>query len=141
MKALSSWRNTLRVARDLPSAAFVLASFGFVSDSTNMGRQLPLRFAVSVLLSGVFPACYAATGIALRGKFWKAFIPLFVLQFLCTGWLYNRLPALPQLVQFNAAETAHLHSRLGFDGVATIISICLGYTGLKASSSARDVAT
>jgi hypothetical protein len=131
MKALSSWRNTPLAARVifLLAVFFVFASFGFVSDSTNMGRQLPLRFAVSVLLSGVFPACYAASGIALRGKFWKAFVPLFVLQFVCTGWLYNRLPALPQLVQFNAAETAHLHSRLGFDGVATIISVSLGYAG------------
>jgi hypothetical protein len=108
---------------------FVFASFGFVSDSMEMGAQSPFNFALSVVLSGVFAVVYAATGIALRGEFWKAAIPLFVVQMLSMTFLRHWFPDVPARVQFDGAATALLHSRLGFDGVAIIVSICLGYTG------------
>jgi hypothetical protein len=108
---------------------FVFASLGFVSDSMEMGAQTPLNFALSVVLSGVFAVVYAATGIQLRGKFWKAAIPLFVVQMLSMVLVHRWFPDVPERVQFDAAATALLHSRLGFDGVAIIVSICLGYTG------------
>jgi hypothetical protein len=108
---------------------FVFASFGFANDSMGMGAQSPLQFALGVMLSGVFAVVYAATGIALRGKFWKAAIPLFVLQMLTMAFVGHWFPDVPARVQFDAAETARLHGRLVFDGIASIVSICLGYTG------------
>jgi hypothetical protein len=130
-KARSAWRTTPGKTRVifLLAVFFVFANLGFANDSIDMGRQPPLRFAVAVLLSGLFPVCYAATGVALRGKFWKAFLPLFALQFLCLGMLGHWLPDGPQLDRLNAVQTGHLHARLVFDGCAIIISVTLGYVG------------
>jgi hypothetical protein len=82
-----------------------------------------------VLLSGLFAVSYAFTGVTLRGKFWKAFLPLFALQFVIMGLLTNWLPDAPQPVQMGAAETELLHHRLTFDGLATVAGIFLGYAG------------
>lgn len=125
------WRTTPIKARVifLLAVFFVFASMGFANDSMDMGRQPPLRFALWVLFSGLFPVCYAATGVALRGKFWKAFLPLFVLQFICMGLLGNYIPDGPRLAQLNATETARLQSRFSFDGYAIIITVTLGYLG------------
>jgi hypothetical protein len=131
MKARSIWRTTpgkIRVIF-LLAVFFVFACLGFASDSIDMGHQPPLRFAVSVLLSGLFPVCYAATGVALRSRFWKAFLPLFAVQLLCQEILGHWLPDGARLDQLNAAQTGHLHARLLFDGIAIIISVTLGYVG------------
>jgi hypothetical protein len=131
MKARSIWRTTpgkIRVIF-LLAVFFVFACLGFAGDSIDMGRQPPLRFAVAVLLSGLFPVCYAATGVALRSKFWKAFLPLFAMQLLCQGMLGHWLPDGPGLDQLNAAQTGHLHARLVFDGCAIILFVTLGYVG------------
>jgi serine phosphatase RsbU (regulator of sigma subunit) len=61
-------------------------------------------------------------------------LPIFALQFLCMGVLNNWLPEGPQPAQLNAAETARLQSRLVFDGVAMVVSICLGFVGLVYTS-------
>jgi serine phosphatase RsbU (regulator of sigma subunit) len=45
------------------------------------------------------------------------------------GLLSNLFPDSPHPLQLDIAETARLQSRLFFDGLATIASICLGYTG------------
>jgi hypothetical protein len=108
---------------------FVFASFEFTNDSMDMGHTPTLRFAISVVLIGLFAVAYAATGIALRGKFWKALIPLLVLESLLMTLLGNLFPDTPRLSEFDVAEVARLHNRLTFDGCAIIISICLGYTG------------
>ena len=131
MNTPSPWRTTTGRIRVifLLAVFFFFVSLGFASDSINMGRQPTLRFAVSVVLSGLFAACYAATGVALRGKFWKACVPLFVLQFLCMGLLGHWFPDAPQLHQFDAAETGRLQNRLAFDGCAIIVSVLLGYAG------------
>ncbi|MGB6687754.1 MAG: SpoIIE family protein phosphatase [Terracidiphilus sp.] len=99
-----------------------------------MGRQSPLHFAISVLLSGFFALIYAIVGISLRSKWWMAILPIFVLQSLCMGLVNTWLPEAPRPAQLNAAETTRLQSRLVFDGVAMIVSICLGYTGLVYAS-------
>ena len=132
MKALNApslWHTTPRASRliFLLAVFFIFAGLGFANDSIDMGRQPPLRFAVAVLLSGLFPVAYAASGVILRGKFWKAFIPLFVVHFLCMALLANWLPDGPQLVQFNAAETSRLNSRLSVEGLAIMVSVTLGY--------------
>ena len=109
---------------------FIFASFGFVSDLTDMGSERPLRFAIYVILSGLFPVVYAYAGVTLRGKFWKALIPVFVLHFASFGLLGRYLPQNPRPKALNAAATIDLQNRLVFDGISIIIAVCLGYTGL-----------
>jgi len=109
---------------------FIFASFGFVSDLTDMGSERPLRFAIYVILSGLFPVVYAYAGVTLRGKFWKALIPVFVLHFASFGLLGRYLPENPRPKALNPAATIDLQNRLVFDGISIIIAVCLGYTGL-----------
>ena len=127
----SPWRDTPRKARIifLLAVFFVFASFGFATDSIDMGRQPPLRFAISVVLSGLFAVAYAASGVALRQKFWMALLPLLLLQALSMGLLANIFPDGPRLAQLDAAQTARLGSRLAFDGSALIVAVTLGYIG------------
>ena len=127
----SPWRDTPRKAKIifLLAVFFVFASFGFATDSIDMGRQPPLRFAISVVLSGLFAVAYAASGVALRQKFWMALLPLLLLQALSMGLLANIFPDGPRLAQLDAAQTARLGSRLAFDGSALIVAVTLGYIG------------
>ena len=131
MDAVSPWRTTPRksVVVFLLAVFFVFATFGFANDIIDMGRQPPLRFAVAVVLSGLFAVSYAFTGVTLRGQFWKAFLPLFALQFAIMTLLANWLPDAAQPVRMGAAETERLHNRLTFDGLATVAGIFLGYAG------------
>jgi Stage II sporulation protein E (SpoIIE) len=108
---------------------FVFASFGFTNDVIDMGLQPPLRFGLSVLLSGLFAVCYAAAGISLGRGFWKAFLPLFILQFVCMGLMGHWLPEAPRPTQIGPVESERLQQRLIFDGLAIIVAICLGYAG------------
>jgi hypothetical protein len=100
---------------------------GFVNDIIHMGRQPMLPFVLGVLLSGVFATFYAATGIVLRRQFWKAFLPLFALQFALMGLLGNLFPDLPQATPMGASDLSRLQSRLMFDGISTTCAIGLGY--------------
>jgi hypothetical protein len=129
--APSVWRTTPPRSSVifLLAVFFIFASFGFTGDAIGMGNEPPLRFALSVVVSGLFPVAYAASGISLRGQFWKAFLPLFALHFLSMAALANWLPEAPRPLQLDAAETARLQSRLVFDGLSIIASICLGYAG------------
>lgn len=101
----------------------VFASLGFANDSIDMRRQPLLRFAISVFLYGLFPVGYTGAGVTLRSKAWKAFLPLFVFQFLCRGLLGHWLPDGPQHVQLSARGTARLNNRLAFEGIATIVTV------------------
>jgi Stage II sporulation protein E (SpoIIE) len=121
---------------------FIFASFGFTNDVIDMGLQPPLRFAVGVLLSGSFAVAYAAAGMILRGRFWKAFVPLFLLQFACMTFLGYLLPEAARPAQINAFELGRLQTRLVFDGLAIIVSVCLGYAGfvhVSISESRRHI--
>jgi hypothetical protein len=109
---------------------FIFAGLGFAGDIMDMGRQPPLRFAIAVMIFGLFAVGYTVSGITLRAKFWIACLPLFVLQFVCNVLLANWIPDGPHLDHLNAAETGRLQGRLIFDGLFVIGCICLGYTGL-----------
>jgi hypothetical protein len=130
-KAVSIWRNAPRKT----TAIFLLAVFltftilAFANDIIGMGHQPPLGFALAVLLSGLFAVGYAVAGISLRGKIWKAAIPLFVLQFFCMALLGNLFPSAPQPAQMGGEAMARMQSRLAFDGIVTIIAMSLSYTG------------
>jgi hypothetical protein len=136
MNGVNPWRTIPRktVVVFLTGVFFIFASFGFVLDTIGMGQQPPLHFAISILLSGLFALIYAVAGISLRSKWWMAMLPILALQVLSMTLLSIWLPEAPRPAQFNAAETAHLESRLVFDGVAIIVSICLGYVGLVYTS-------
>lgn len=107
---------------------FILGNLGLAGDVIDMGRQSPLRFAVSTVLVGLFSVSYAAAGITLRGKFWKACIPIFVVQFGTMALVGKWLPDPPQTGE-TAVQPARLQSRLSFDGVSIMIAVCIGYTG------------
>src|SRR5205814_3105060 len=72
---------------------------------------------------------YATAGIALRRRFWKAFLPLFALQFLIMGLVSHWLPDAPNQAQMDAAQMSRLQGRLIFDGIAVIAAVSLGYAG------------
>jgi serine phosphatase RsbU (regulator of sigma subunit) len=108
---------------------FVFASLGVVQDVMGMGRQATGHYVLTVLLSGLFAACYAAAGITLRHRFWIALIPLLCLQFLAMALLGNKMPDAPPRTQYGPAEVKHLNQRLAFDGAGVIVCVVLGYIG------------
>lgn len=127
--------NPLRNAPRKAVVIFLLAVFftfvamGIANDIVAMGREPTFRFGISLVLSGSFAVCYAIAGVSLRSRVWKAFIPLFLLQMGVMSFLANRFPNTPHLRQMDANETARLESRMNFDGIATIVTVCLGYVG------------
>ncbi|HEV1996095.1 MAG TPA: PP2C family protein-serine/threonine phosphatase [Candidatus Acidoferrum sp.] len=106
---------------------FIFITVAFASDVAEMGRQPALRFALHILLTGIFPVSYAVAGFALRKQFWKAFLPLFAVHFSLINILFRLFPAQPQPAQMDAAEIARLHDRLSFDGFAIMLAVALGY--------------
>jgi hypothetical protein len=105
----------------------LFTTVGFASDITELGRQPTLRLMITILISGIFPMFYAVSGFALRGQFWKAVVPLFVVHWLLLNVVGNRLPARPQLTHMDASEIAGLRERMGLDGLAIVIAVGLGY--------------
>jgi hypothetical protein len=105
----------------------LFSTTGFVNDIMEMGRQPLLRLVLSVTLSGSFATFYAGTGFVLRKRFWKAFFPAFVVQFVLMGFIGRWFPALPQPAQTGGTEMARMQARLTFDGVAVMCAIGLGY--------------
>lgn len=134
-KAAMSTTNPLRSAPRRSVVIFLLAVFftfvamAVANDIIAVGRQSSMRLGLSLLVSGSFAVCYAAGGITLRGRFWKVFIPLFVLHMGVLSFLARQFPNNPALRQMNNTDVEHLENRLAFDGIATIITVCLGYAG------------
>jgi stage II sporulation SpoE-like protein len=116
----------------------IFASFGFVFDGMDMGRQSVLCLAFSVVIIALFATCYAVSGITLRQRFWIPAVPLFILENICMALLYNWLPKAPPLTHLDFAQLNGFHNRLVFDGSAAVISVVLGYTGLIVVSVAES---
>lgn len=127
----SPWRDFPRknILIFLAAVFFVFASFGFVGDSIDAGRENTLRFGLSVTLSGLFATAYAAAGITLRRKFWIPFIPLFIAHMGAMGLLARWLPDASQPAHYDEGATVRMRERLSFDGMAVIVCVSLGYTG------------
>ncbi|MGH9511121.1 MAG: PP2C family protein-serine/threonine phosphatase [Terriglobales bacterium] len=106
---------------------FIFSTIAFTNDIMDMGREPAFRFALSFFLSGAFAVSYAAAGFILRKQMWKAFLPLFAVQFFLMGTLAHLLPDTPQAIPMGASDIARLQSRLALNGVATIVAIGLGY--------------
>ena len=93
-----------------------------------MGRQPALLYISMVLISGVFTSIYAAAGFILRRQMWKAFVPIFALHMLLINLVHRWAPSLPPLLVMNAADVAHLQSRLTFDARCMLIAVAVGYS-------------
>jgi hypothetical protein len=113
----------------LLAAFFTFASFGFVFDGMDMGRQPALCLAFSVVIIALFATCYTVAGITLRQRFWIPSLPLFILENICLVLLHNWLPDAPPLAHLDPAQLNRFHNRLIFDDVAVVISVVLGHSG------------
>jgi hypothetical protein len=141
---LRGWKAAPRwsVAVFLLSAFFIFASFGFVFDGMDMGRQSALCLALSVLIIALFATFYAVAGITLRQRFWIPSVPLLILENICMALLHNWLPEAPSLTHLESVQLSAFHNRLVFDGVAICIFVALGYSGfvvVSVSESRRHV--
>jgi hypothetical protein len=127
----SPWSNTPRwsIVVFVLAVFFTFSSLGFVFDSVDMGRQPPLRFALSVLMVALFSTTYAVACISFRQRWWIPILPLFVIENLCMNLVYRWLPEPPAFTQLDPAQLTRFHHRLIFDGVAVVISVVLGYVG------------
>jgi hypothetical protein len=125
------WNNIppISVAVFLAAVFLIFSSLGFVGDITHLGRENPVGLAASVFLSGAFAVCYAVAGTILRRRSWIAIVPIFIVHFSSMSALGHFFPDPPALDHFDPQATAHLSSRLNFDGVAIILSVCLSYAG------------
>jgi hypothetical protein len=116
----------------------IFASFGFVFDGMDMGRQSVLCLALSVVIIALFATFYAISGITLRQRFWIPGVPLFILQNICMALLYYWLPKAPLPTHLDSDQLSSFHNRLVFNGLAVVISVVLGYTGLIVVSIAES---
>ena len=130
-KHVSLWRNTPRwsVVVFLIAVFCVFAIIGFASDILDMGHMQRIRFWYAVVSTGLFAIGYAYSGMSLRGKWWKACIPLFVVQTFVMGVVANRFPDLARPGLMSADDLSTMHDRLSFDALAIIIAVGLGYSG------------
>ncbi len=131
MNRMNPWQTVPRKSTVvfLLAVFFTFTTIGFANDILDMGGQPTVRYAVAVVLTGLFAVMYAWTGIILQRRFWKAFLPLFALQFVGMGLMTNWLPDAPRPARMGAGEMAHLQNRLIFDGLAVIFAVSLGYAG------------
>lgn len=131
MQSFDPWRETPRksIIILLISVFLFFTTIGFADDIIAMGRQPLVRFGMGTVLSGAFAVLYAITGISLKGRWWKAALPLFAVQFVTMGLLAHWFPDMPELVSINAAELGRLRTRLTFDSIATMVVVSLGYAG------------
>jgi hypothetical protein len=124
------WRNVPRRS----AIVFLFGVFstfttvGFAADIGDMGRTPILRLILMVLISGVFTSIYAAAGVILRRKVWKAFIPVFAVHMLLINLLNKLMPSMAQPETMDAAGIAALQSRLSLDGGAIMLAVFLGYS-------------
>jgi hypothetical protein len=131
IQSFDPWRETPRkfVVVLLLSVFLFFTTIGFANDIISMGRQHPVHFALGVILSGLFAVLYLVMCVSLRKKWWKAALPIFVVQFAVMSWLAYRFPDRPEPASMSARELGHLRIRLIFDSIATMTAVCLGYTG------------
>jgi serine phosphatase RsbU (regulator of sigma subunit) len=125
------WRSAPRrtIITFLLAVFFVFAAVGFVTDSVDMGRQPHLRFAIAVLLNGLFAVGYASSGVILRRRFWIVFFPLFLTQIGIMSLISRAMPDASHLTQYNTEQASALEQRISFDGSAVIVCVMLGYVG------------
>lgn len=129
-QAHNPWHNIPRriLFLFLVAVFFTFSTLGIVNDIADLGRQPPLRFGLGIALSGLFAVCYAYFGVSRRGRFWKLFLLIFVMQVLLMGLISNILPDAPRLAA-NSPEVNRIQSRINFDAIAVTAAVFLGYAG------------
>jgi len=134
--ATSYWRTVPRksLAIFLLGVFFIFATVALAGDVSELGRQPLLRLVLSMFVTSFFCTCYAVAGFSLRGQWWKACAPIFVLHYATLYALNRWIPNAPQPAQATVSDLARLESRLGWDAIAIIAAIGLGYTCLVFSS-------
>jgi hypothetical protein len=105
----------------------VFCAIGFANDVTQMGRMPGRRFALSILVAGIFPVFYAVAGFGFRKHAWKVIVPLFVVHFYLMNVLSSSVPTSIQPGPLDAAEITRMNGRLAFDGYAIMVVVALGY--------------
>lgn len=130
-RGFDPWRETPRkfLVILLFCAFLFFTTIGFANDIIALGRQPMARYILGTVFPGMFAVFYAVGGALLRGKWWKAAVPIFVVQFLGMGWLGHAFPNQPEPTSMNAAELEQTRARLTFDSIATMTAVSLGYTG------------
>lgn len=131
VESFDPWREVPRksIVIVLLAVFLLFTTIGFANDIMSLGREPLVRFALGTLLCGSFAVVYAVVGVSLRQNWWKAVLPIIVVQIVAMSFLGNRFPDLPQLIPVNAAALGNLRARLSFDSIATMIVVSLGYTG------------
>lgn len=130
-QSFDPWRETPRksIFVVLCSVFVFFTTIGFANDIMSMGREQTTRFVLGVILSGGFAVVYAVAGVSLRKNWWKAVLPLFVVEIVAMGFVANRFPDRPSPDTMTAAELAQTRFRLTLDSIATMTAVSLGYTG------------
>jgi len=128
--AISFWKTTPRKTAVifLLGVFFIFSTVGLASDISQMGRQPPLKFALSLLITSLFCIGYAVAGFTLRNQWWKGGIPLFIVHFALMNFVNRLLPDAPRAALTNVSEMARLQNRLGWDAHGIVAAIGLGYT-------------
>lgn len=131
VESFDPWREVPRksIVIVLLAVFLLFTTIGFANNIMSLGREPLVRFALGTLLCGSFAVVYAVVGVSLRQNWWKAVLPIIVVQIVAMSFLGNRFPDLPQLIPVNAAALGNLRARLSFDSIATMIVVSLGYTG------------
>lgn len=132
MNAPNPWSTfPVKIRIVFPLAIFLIfAGIGFANDVIDMGRQPEARLAISVVLTGLFAIVYGVGFTAWRKAFWKWFVVLLIVQFVVAGWLANQFPDVPLVAPLSAAALSRLHHRIVYVGIAIVLCVTLGYTGL-----------
>ena len=123
------WKTVPLLSRtvSLLGVFLLFCTIGFSVDIMQMGRQRDLSLVLSVLLNGLFAMSYAISGTILRRQWWKAMVPIFIVQNVVMSGLYVVLPLRPQTVPLDAAGIERLQHRLSSSANLTIFAMVLGY--------------
>jgi Stage II sporulation protein E (SpoIIE) len=146
MQSFDPWLETPRrsIVIGLLSVFLFFTTIGFANDIIAMGRLPSVRYWLGTIICGLFAVFYAVGGVSLRGKWWKAAVPICVVQVAVMALLGRWFPDMPLPVPMSAAEIGRLRARLTFDSIATMTTVSLGYTGffyVAMTEAARYVKT
>jgi Stage II sporulation protein E (SpoIIE) len=131
----SAKRDFVKTISRKSAAVFLLGVFllfstiGLTMDMTQMGRQPLLRLVLTLLVISTFAVLYAVIGFTLRRQSWlMMFVPIFIVEWFLMVALNSWIGSLAPLNLANPSSVMHLQKRLNVDGVAVIVTMCLGYS-------------
>jgi sigma-B regulation protein RsbU (phosphoserine phosphatase) len=105
----------------------IFSTISLANDAANQGLQPVPRLVLSIVVTSGFSVLYAMAGILFREKFWKPFIPLFIVHFILMNVLLNLYPNYAWPNQLDSAGLTALHNRISFDRYFIIVCVFVGY--------------